>query len=409
MRSHALARASEELRTTTSDGGSSRGGSSRGGSSGGGSSRRGSLEIGLGRRISIACKSDVTEARRTSDMTEARRTSLLRESGISIVRKSDVAEAAPVERDGNTLMRLGSEKGLVVSPCGGPLSARLPASCKSASSRGSLRTAKLDGSFFDRQPSTSGSERSVDPLNASPPSSRKTTSRVSLKSAKLGSFVLGSAVDQELSSTSPKRNGGPLTPRLPASLKSASSRGSLKSAKLGSFVDQEPLSLDSERSVGPLSERGQGNSFSASLPASVKLAASGESPKSGELDGNFFDQEPLSPGTEPERSPGGPLSAGPPSLKTAASRSALKAVLTGSNAVDHAALSAAPAVEHAAAHSESHLPRLKKQSSSSTSFFAGASGHLAEGRMSRQMSRGSAADLLGSPRVPSISKLPPVI
>ena len=62
--------------------------------------------------------------------------------------------------------------------------------------------------------------------------------------------------------------------------------------------------------------------------------------------------------------------------------------------------SAAHAVDHAAAHSEPHLPRLNKQSSSSTSFFAGASGHLAEG---------SVADLLGSPRMPNVSKLPPVI
>ena len=417
MRSHALARASEELRKTTSEGGSSRGGLSQVGSSRCGSSRRGSLEkssrrgssrrgsveIGRGRRISIARKSDGTEARRAS---------LLRDSGISIVRKSDLAEAVPVERDGKTVTRRGTEKGLMVSPMaersGGPLSTRLPVSLKSASSRGGLKSAKLDGSFFDQEPSTPGSERSVGPLSASPPASRKSTSRGSLKSTKLGSFVLGRAVDQEQSPTSPKRSGGPLSARLPVSLKSASSRGSLKSGKLGSFVDQEPLSLGSERSGGPLSERSQCSPFGASLPAGVKSVALGESPNSAELDDNFFDHEPLSPGTEPERSPGGPLSAGPPSLKTAASRGALKAVLnavdhaahSAAHAVDHAAHSAAHAVDHAAAHSEPHLPRLNKQSSSSTSFFAGASGHLAEG---------SVADLLGSPRMPNVSKLPPVI
>ena len=421
MRTSALARASQELRMTASHGDSSRGGSSPGGSSRRGSleksSRRGSVEIGLGRRISIARKSDVVDAKRTS---------LVANSGISIECKSDVAEDQSVNYDIKTVVRRGTGKGETVSPMVSPGSL---ATTPGFVGEGVGPTAEQRRWLTRNMDEMLGATSVV--KQASTHASKQASKRGSLKSTKLN----GNFFDEEHQSACSERSpggpltGGPLSAHLPASLKAAALRGSLKFSTLDSnFFDEEQQSACSELSPGsPLSAR---------LPASLKAAASWGSLKSAKLDGNFFDQEPTS--ADSERS-GGPLSARsqrspssahlPASLKTASSRGNLKAVLhavdhaahsaghavdhathAAVHAVDHAAHSAAHAIEQATAHhSDAHLPKLKKQPSSGTSmktaklddaFFAGASGHSAEG---------SAADLLGSPRNPNITKLPPMI
>ena len=201
MRTFARARASNELRMTTSQGDSSQGGSSR----------RGSLEkffFSTSRRTSIA---------RKSDMAEARRTSLVAECGISIER-----DTSPIKLEAKPTVRRGTGEGQVMAPMvmgegskdskgslkttkldgnlfdqeqppsagsersqGGPLSAPLPASLKAAASRGSLKTTKLDGNFFDHeQPPSAGSERSLDsPRSAhgSPPGLKTASSLGNLK------------------------------------------------------------------------------------------------------------------------------------------------------------------------------------------------------------------------------------